>query len=158
MPGARRALVIAAALAVLLQATHAYVIGPGSMLRSAPRMLSPSGYRVRGTSTCPTKSPALLQSQALVGLGPVVLAPRLRRPLPLCMTAGTSGDSGDKLTEAEAALDDAIASSDVNAINKWMKVIEKLQAQGGGPAGAEPYTKKKMSKEDEAAAIQELLG
>jgi hypothetical protein len=74
------------------------------------------------------------------------------------MAAGPNSDSGDKLAEAEAALDDAISSSDVNAINKWMKVLEKLQAEGGSPAGAEPYTKKKMSKEDEAAAIQELLG
>jgi hypothetical protein len=69
------------------------------------------------------------------------------------MAAG--GADGDKLAAAEKALDDAIANNDVNAINKWMKTIERLQ---GPSAGAAPYSKKKISKDEESAAIQELLG
>jgi hypothetical protein len=84
------------------------------------------------------------------GAFPIRQGPRLR------MAAG-SGDE-NKLAEAEAALDDAIADNDVNAINKWMKVLEKLQVVAGGAAGAAPYSQKKMSKEEEAEAIQELLG
>jgi len=52
------------------------------------------------------------------------------RPRPLRLRMAAGAPDGDKLAEAEAALDEAIASSDVNEINKWMKTIEKLQAAG----------------------------
>ena len=84
--------------------------------------------------------------------GPVQLSKVRHRPI-LRMAAG--GADGDKLAAAEKALDDAIANNDVNAINKWMKTIERLQ---GPSAGAAPYSKKKISKDEESAAIQELLG
>jgi hypothetical protein len=65
-------------------------------------------------------------------------------------------DTSSGLADAEAALDDAIAENDVGAINKWMKTIERLHAkQGVASGGSSP---KKMTKDEEAAAIEELLG
>jgi len=97
--------VLAAALA---PAVHAYLNAPPASWRA---------LRSRG-SAC--------QGQACSkGAFVTTLRPR---PLRLRMAAGAP--DSDKLAQAEAALDEAIASSDVNDINKWMKTIEKLQAAG----------------------------
>jgi hypothetical protein len=133
---AQRAL-FAAALAALIATAAAYAPA-GAVL----------GAR-RGAITCPARS-------RLGGLTPIAVPPHraLSSPLLRMAAGGDASDPGDKLREAEAELDDAIASSDVNAMNKWMKVIERLQPEGGGSAPAV----KKMTKQEEEAAIRELLG
>ena len=93
-------------------------------------------------------------------VGPCVVQPAPRRGGTVLRMVAAEGDPGnvgdERLREAEAALDAAIAGNDVNEMNKWMKAIEKLQAAGGGRAGSAPL--KKMSKEEEAAEIRALLG
>ena len=145
MVARRAALVAAALLAALLAASvrrcDAYAGGaPGSALGARALRRVPA--------SCPARP----------GGGGAAPAPLRRRAwAPVLRMGAGAPDPADRLAEAEAALDDAIAASDVNAINKWMKAIERLQAEGGAGAGAKPYVKK-MSKEEETAAIQELLG
>ena len=132
--------VLFAAALVALIATAAAYSPAGAVLGARLGALTP---------TCPARP-------RLGGRMPVAVPPRRAPSSPLLrMAAGDASGTGDnKLQEAEAELDDAIASSDVNAINKWMKVIERLQPEGGGSGPAV----KKMTKQEEEAAIQELLG
>lgn len=140
---------MASALGALLTAVPADAFF-GGPLALVPRM-RPSAARFPA-SVCEKLKGGVLKAQPLHRWSLAVAQSRL---LPLRMTASDSG-AADALAQAEAALDDAVASNDVNAISKWMKKIESLHAANDGSASNIPN--KKMSKEEEAAAIEELLG
>jgi len=93
-----------------------------------------------------------------VALGGCFYAPQFRPVRPLCMGVGVGTSDGSTMADAEVALDEAISCSDIDGISKSLKRIAKLQVAKDGAAGGTPYTAKKITKEDEAAAIQELLG
>lgn len=121
----------------------------GGPLALMPRRLRPSDARllagVCGKGGLSTARPLLRGSP-----------PGAHCRFPVLRMSDGASDGGDALAQAEAALEDAVASNDVNGISKWMKKIESLQGTNGGTAGTPPP--QKMSKEEEAAAIEELLG
>ena len=121
----------------------------GGPLALMPRRLRPSAARlpagVCGKGGLSTARPLLRGS-----------LPGAHCPFPVLRMSDGASDGDDALAQAEAALEDAVASNDVNGISKWMKKIESLQGANGSTTGTPPP--RKMSKAEEAAAIEELLG